>query len=85
MVESEWDAAKNAWLKAERGISFEELQEAALAGGVLADLDNPGHAGQRLLVIRSGGTILTVVEMRGERLRFVTAYASRKWRKKYGP
>ena len=84
-MQFEWDAAKSAEVKATRGASFEELAEAAEHGGFLGLEENPLHPSQRLLIVRFEGEIWAVpIERRGSNVRFVTAYRSRKWRKKYG-
>ena len=52
--------------------------------GLLIETVNPGHQGQALLVVRMQGDVWAVIaERRGEKTRLVTAYRSRKWRKKY--
>ena len=79
-----WDETKSAKLKEERGASFEELREEILEGGLLGSEENPSKEGQFLLIVRLESEVWAVVaERRGERIRLVTAYPSRKWRKKY--
>ena len=50
-----WNAEKNLSLKAERGVSFEEVLSAISQGGLLCVMDHPnrtkyGH--QKMLVVR---------------------------------
>ena len=83
-MEFEWDDKKSALVKATRGASFEELESAIAAGDLIAT-EIPPHSPQRFLVVRfKGEAWVVVVEDRGEKIRIVTAYASRKMRKKYG-
>lgn len=84
-MEFEWDAEKSAKVKAERGASFEELQAAINEGGLLAVEKGNDEPEQFLFIVNLEGKIwCVVVERRVEALRIVTAYQSRKWRKKYG-
>jgi len=81
----EWDEAKSRKLKAERGASFEELEDAIADGHLLGAVIHAGNPGQELWIVRLSGAVwVVVVEHRGRRTRLVTAYPSRKWRKKYG-
>lgn len=53
-----WSEEKNAFLKAERGVSFERMVVAIEADGLLDILAHPNaakYAGQRILVISSDG------------------------------
>jgi uncharacterized DUF497 family protein len=53
-----WDAAKNAKLKKERGIGFEEVVACVDAGGLLAIIDHPNqarHPGQKVWVVAIRG------------------------------
>ena len=84
-MEFEWDDEKSATVKSERGASFEELAEAATGGGLLGYTDNPRRNGEKMLIVLLKGKVWAVVtEKRKERFRFVTAYQSSKWSKKYG-
>ncbi len=81
----EWDDEKNAKVRAERGASFEELAETATGAGYVGFISHPRNPGQRLMIVRFRGEVWVIVaEARGELIRFVTAYPSRKMRKKYG-
>ena len=51
----DWDDAKNAKLRAERGIGFEDIVFHIERGDVLDILENPNpdrYAGQRIFVVR---------------------------------
>jgi uncharacterized DUF497 family protein len=50
-----WNAEKGLSLKAERGVSFEEILSAISQGGLLSVMDHPNRAKyrhQRVLVVR---------------------------------
>ena len=50
-----WNAGKNLSLKAERGVSFEEVLSAISQGGLLGVMDHPNRAKyghQKMLVVR---------------------------------
>ena len=50
-----WNSEKNLSLKAERGVSFEEILSAISQGGLLAVLDHPNrtkYEHQKMLVVR---------------------------------
>lgn len=49
-----WSVKKNAWLKAERGVSFEDVVFHIMAGDILETVDHPNQArypGQQIHVI----------------------------------
>lgn len=53
-----WDASKNERLKADRGISFEELVYHIARGDIVDVLENPNqrrYAGQRVFVVNVQG------------------------------
>ncbi len=82
-----WDAAKNAWLKHVRGISFEEILEALAEGGLLDTLEhpNPKYTGQKLLVVKIKEYVhLVPFEETGDEIHLKTIIPSRKQTKKYG-
>jgi len=83
-VELDWDPGKSAKIKAERGASFEELAQTLAEHGPEAQY--PGNRlGQELWIIRHKRQIwVLVLERRLSLMRIVTAYPSRKWRKKHG-
>lgn len=50
-----WDDAKNAWLKRERGISFENVVVAIAVGDLLDTTDHPNrtkYPNQRMYVVK---------------------------------
>jgi uncharacterized DUF497 family protein len=66
-----WNSAKNEKLKAERGISFEEIVFHIGRGDLLDVLEHPNqqkYFGQRVLVVRVGdyAYLVPVVEMESE-------------------
>ena len=83
----EWDEGKSAKLEAERGISFEELESAIQNGGLKDVLPHPSrdkYPNQKLWIILLRRKIwVLAIEERGNAIRFVTAYQSRKLRKNY--
>ena len=53
-----WNTEKNIRLKAERGVSFEEVVSAMSNGGFLVVLDHPNtvqYPNQRMFVVRNRG------------------------------
>lgn len=53
-----WNTEKNIRLKAERGVSFEEILSAISHGGLLVVLDHPNkvqYPNQRMFVVRIRG------------------------------
>jgi uncharacterized DUF497 family protein len=83
----EWDSKKNAEIKKERKISFEDVVFAIHSGALLDILDHPNqekYPGQKLLIVKINDYVWVVpAEKRGNRLRLVTAYPSRKYTKRY--
>jgi uncharacterized DUF497 family protein len=82
-----WDSAKNEMLKAERGISFEEIVFHIGRGDLLDVLEHPNqqkYFGQRVLVVRVGdyAYLVPVVEMESEVL-LKTIIPSRKATREY--
>lgn len=77
-----WDNAKNAKLKAERGIGFEEIVLQIERGQVLDLLENPNqvrYAGQRVFVVQCRGYAYLVPFVEdGERFFLKTIIPSRK-------
>ncbi|HEY8965842.1 MAG TPA: hypothetical protein VIM58_05330 [Candidatus Methylacidiphilales bacterium] len=83
-MQFEWDEAKSAKVKAERGLSFREIAEIIARSGVLGIEESAAYPGQFLFAVKAKSDIWTVVvEPRGEKFRLCTAYPNRKWRKKY--
>jgi hypothetical protein len=82
-----WDDAKNEFLKAERGISFERIIVAIESGDTLAVLEHPRpdvHPRRRLYVVEIDG-YAWVVPFRDEREErvLITACPSRKFTGRY--
>ena len=82
----EWDAAKSESNQLKHGISFEEVRCLLERYGYIVAVKNPTHLGQELMVFRDekGEIFVAVAEKRGDATRLITAYKSRKMRKKYG-
>jgi len=82
-----WDEAKNAKLKAERGIGFEEIVFLIAKGHVLDVLDHPNpvrYAGQRIFVIERETYAYLVPFVEDERqITLKTIIPSRKATKTY--
>lgn len=83
----EWDERKNAFLKKERGISFEEIVNLIAQGELIAVRNHPNpekYPDQKIFILDVDGYAWVVpFEKRGDRLRLITAYPSRKWTKLY--
>jgi uncharacterized DUF497 family protein len=82
-----WNTKKNTCLKAERGVSFEEVLSAMAHGGLLDVLDHPKkeqYPNQRMLVVRIHGYAYLVpfVETASE-VFLKTIIPSRKATRKY--
>jgi len=82
-----WDAAKNEKLRAERGISFEEIVFHIERGDILEILENPNrrlYAGQRVFVVNVQDYAYLVPFVESETNVFLkTIIPSRKATKKY--
>ena len=83
----DWDDAKNAKLKAERGIGFEEIVFHIERGDLLDILEhsNPGrYSGQRIFVVRREDYVYLVPFVEDEQTVFLkTIIPSRKATKEY--
>ena len=82
-----WNTTKNIRLKAERGVSFEEVLSAISHGAVMDVLDHPNtehYANQRMFVVRIRGYAYLVpfVEIDDE-IFLKTIIPSRKATRKY--
>ena len=86
-LEFEWDPKKNEFLKKERGISFEEIAKLVTSESLLAVREHPNpqrYSGQKIFIINIDGYAWIVpFEKRGNKLRLITAYPSRKWTRAY--
>jgi len=82
-----WDDAKNAKLKAERGIGFEEVVFHIERGELLDILEDPNadrYAGQRIFVVQSEDNVYLVPFVEDEQTVFLkTIIPSRKATKQY--
>ena len=82
-----WDEAKNAKLRADRGIGFEDIAFHIERGDLLDILEhpNPGrYAGQRILVVRRDDYVYLVPCVEDERTVFLkTIIPSRKATRQY--
>ena len=82
-----WDDAKNAKLKAERGIGFEDIVFHIERGDLLDILEHPNpdrYAGQRIFVVRREDYVFLVPFVEDEHTVFLkTIIPSRKATKQY--
>lgn len=80
----DWDPAKDAWLREERDISFEEVVSLIESGKVLAVLEHPKRSHQRVLVVEREGYALNVPCVLENGIWFLkTVYPSRVSTKKF--
>ena len=83
----DWDDAKNAKLRAERGIGFEDVVFHIERGDLLDILEHPNpdrYAGQRIFVVRREGYVYLVPFVEDEHTVFLkTIIPSRKATKEY--
>ncbi len=83
----DWDDAKNAKLRAERGIGFEDLVFHVERGDLLDILEHPNpdrYAGQRIFVVRREDYVYLVPFVEDEHTVFLkTIIPSRKATKRY--
>ena len=80
-----WNLEKNELLKAERGISFEEIALLIESGNILGIEENPGHPNQKIYIleIENYAYIVPFVESENE-IFLKTAFPSRKYTKRFG-
>lgn len=87
MPQFDWNDDKSQSLKAERGVSFEDVVFHLAAGGLLDVLDhpNPGaYPGQRILIVGIDGYAFVVPFVAdGDVLFLKTIIPSRKMTKRY--
>jgi|GEM_PF-2722567 len=80
-----WKAEKNEKLKAERGLSFEQIEEAIANGALVSVLKNEKHPNQVVLVIEIEGYMIAVPTLvKPDVFFFMTAYRSRELTKRFG-
>jgi hypothetical protein len=84
-MDFDWDLGKNAWLKENRGISFEEIICLIDEGGIRAVLRHPKKTNQKIFVIERKGYAYNVpfVEETDGTCFLKTAYPSRVSTKKF--
>ena len=82
-----WDEDKNALLKRERGVSFEEMVFHINSGDLLARLDHPNqakYAHQKIFVVLIGDYVYMVPFVEDEEKYFLkTIIPSRKLKREY--
>ena len=87
MKPANWSTEKNIRLKAERGVSFEEVLSAMSNGGLLAVLNHPNstqYQNQKMLVVRIRGYAYLVPFVETETEVFLkTIIPSRKATRQY--
>jgi uncharacterized DUF497 family protein len=80
----EWDEKKNREIKEKRGVTFEDVVDAVENGRILffgKDKRQDKYPGQYLLVVEIDNYPWVVpCEFRGNRLRLITVYPSRKYK-----
>jgi uncharacterized DUF497 family protein len=81
----DWDEAKNQWLIANRGISFDVCAIYITQGEILAVVDNhPPYEHQKVFIINIDGYVYKVPYVEDEEKFFLkTVYPSRVATKKY--
>ena len=83
-----WSAEKDEWLRRERDIGFEDIEEALGQGKLLADTPHPNQERfprQRVLIVEVRDEVYVVPYVSHESEIFLkTIYPSRKARRIYG-
>ena len=83
----EWSDEKNAWLRQERGITFEDIVFHLAHGGLLDTIEHPDQrwcAGQRVFVVKVEEHIRLVPFVEDDEVIFLkTIVPSRKMTKQY--
>ena len=87
MKHFDWSEIKNTDLKAQRGISFEDIQTAIEEGKALADIDHPlrsRYPNQNVFIVEFDEYAYVVPYVEDDTKIFLkTIYPSRKMTKKY--
>jgi hypothetical protein len=80
-----WSHEKNELLKAERGISFEEIMLFIESGHILGIEENPARTNQKIYIleIENYAFVVPFVENQNE-IFLKTAFPSRKYTKRFG-
>lgn len=83
-----WNDEKNAWLKRERGVSFERIAEIIDSGNYIDIIKHPSRSNQRMFVVRIDGYVWAVPYViqgsEEESIFLKTAFPSRKLNRNYG-
>lgn len=80
-----WKPEKNDWLKKERGLSFEQIEDAIAAGKIKGMLKNQLHVDQIVIAVLIDDYIVAVpATVKRSVILLRTAYYSRKLNEKYG-
>lgn len=87
MQEIQWNEEKNAWLKEERGVGFEDITIAINENRILASLKHPNtekYPNQRVLIVVIGNYAYSVPYVKSKIGVFLkTIIPSRKYTKLY--
>ena len=85
-MEYEWNPKKNEKIKAEHGISFDQVVELIGKNFLLDIIVNPSkkYKGQRVFLIQRGDSVFMVpFERRNKKIRLITAFFSKSLTEKY--
>lgn len=84
----EWSPSKNAQLRKQRGVGFEDMLEAIAGGSLLDVLEHPNrrrYGSQQLFVVGWRGYVYLVPFVESDQTIFLkTIIPSRKMKKQYG-
>lgn len=88
MIFLKWNADKNAWLKRERGVGFDEIAVRIHSGSVLEVIDHPNqtrYPGQKIFIVAHKDYLYLVpyVEEEKDVLFLKIIIPSRKYNKDY--
>lgn len=84
MKKIEWNEEKEAWLIANRSISFALIANKILAGDILDVIDNPRYKNQRIFIIEINNYIYCAPFVEDNQKIFLkTVYANRKLNKNF--
>ena len=87
MKHFDWSEIKNTYLKAERGIGFEDIQTAIEEGRTLADVSHPirsKYPNQKVFIVEFDEYVYAIPYVEDEIKIFLkTIYPGRKMTKKY--
>ena len=80
-----WSHEKNELLKAERGISFEEIVLLIESGHILGIEENPARTNQKIYILEIENYAFVVPFVENENEIFLkTAFPSRKYTRRFG-